>query len=108
MVNEYHITSVLTDYGLRAGNGKQFTFTEDKAEFDAQGKDGNLIFLDTSDKANGVPVFKEGQEEKVREYIKGSIDASIDKKLSTQTSRRAKDTATDIAVEKGISSADVM
>ena len=100
MINEYHITSVLTDYGLRAGNGKQFTFTEDKAEFDAQGEDGNLIFLDTSQRANGVPVFKEGQKEKVREYIKGSIDASIDKQLSTQTSRRQKDTATDIAVDR--------
>ena len=106
MINEYHITSVLTDYGLRAGNGKQFTFTEDKAEFDAQGEDGNLIFLDTSQRANGVPVFKEGQKEKVREYIKGSIDASIDKQLSTQTSRRQKDTATDIAVDRDKSSAE--
>ena len=106
MVNEYHITSLLTDYGMRAGNGKTFTFTEDKAEFDAQGKDGNLIFLDTSQKANGVPVFKEGQEEKVREYLKGSIDASIDKKLSTQTSRRAKETPTEKAESKGKASAE--
>ena len=106
MINEYHITSLLTDYGLKADNGKAFTFTEDKAEFDAQGEDGNLIFLDTSQKANGVPVFKEGQKEKVKEYLKGSIDASIDKKLSTQTSRRAKDTATEIAVEKGKASAE--
>tara|TARA_A100001391_G_scaffold151040_1_gene108538 strand:+ start:7366 stop:9366 length:2001 start_codon:yes stop_codon:yes gene_type:complete len=106
MINEYHITSVLTDYGLRAGNGKQFTFTEDKEEFDAQGEDGNLIFLDTSQRANGVPVFKEGQKEKVREYIKGSIDASIDKQLSTQTSRRGKDTATDIAIDRDKSSAE--
>ena len=106
MVNEYHITSLLTDYGLKADNGKAFTFTEDKAEFDAQGEDGNLIFLDTSNRQNGVPVFKEGQKEKVKEYLKGSIDASIDKKLSTQTSRRAKDTATEIAVEKGKASAE--
>ena len=106
MINEYHITSLLTDYGLKADNGEAFTFTEDKAEFDAQGEDGNLIFLDTSQRANGVPVFKKGQKEKVKEYLKGSIDASIDKKLSTQTSRRAKDTATDIAVERGKSSAE--
>ena len=64
MINEYHITSVLTDYGLRAGNGKRFTFTEDKAEFDAQGEDGNLIFLDTSQETNGVPVFKKVKESK--------------------------------------------
>lgn len=105
MVNEYHITSLLTDYGLRAGNGKAFTFTEDKAEFDKQGEDGNLIFLDTSERANGVPVFKEGQEEKVREYLKGSIDASIDKKLSTQTSRRQKETPAERAEGKGEASA---
>lgn len=78
MVNPNDVASVLTDYKLTAPNGERYTFTYDKDEFDAQGEDGNLIFLDQSENASGVPVFNEKQEQTVEETLKISIRAQID------------------------------
>jgi len=78
MVNPNDVASVLTDYKLTAPNGERYTFTKDKNEFDAQGEDGNLIFLDQSENASGNPVFNEKQEQTVEETLKISIRAQID------------------------------
>lgn len=76
----YHIESVLTDMKNVAPNGKQYTFTYDRAEFEAQGEDGNLIFLDTSKDANGTPEFNERQRKAVEESMRIAIRAQIDVK----------------------------
>ena len=85
MVNPNDVASVLTDYKLTAPNGERYTFTHDKDEFDAQGEDGNLIFLDQSENASGVPVFNEKQEQTVEETLKISIRAQIDEKVQVKT-----------------------
>jgi len=85
MVNANDVASVLTDYKLTAPNGERYTFTHDKDEFDAQGEDGNLIFLDQSENASGAPVFNEAQEQAVQETLKISIRAMIDEKVQVKT-----------------------
>ena len=84
MVNPNDVASVLTDYKLTAPNGERYTFTKDKDEFDAQGEDGNLIFLDQSENASGVPLFNEKQEQTVEETLKISIRAQIDEKAKVR------------------------
>ena len=76
----YHIESVLTDMKNVAPNGEQYTFTYDREEFEAQGEDGNLIFLDTSKDANGTPEFNERQRKAVEESMRIAIRAQIDVK----------------------------
>lgn len=85
MVNSNDVASVLTDYKLTAPNGERYTFTHDKNAFDEQGEDGNLIFLDQSENAAGVPVFNEAQEQAVQETLKISIRAMIDEKVQVKT-----------------------
>ena len=85
MVNSNDVASVLTDYKLTAPNGERYTFTHDKNAFDEQGEDGNLIFLDQSENASGVPVFNEAQEQAVQETLKISIRAMIDEKVQVKT-----------------------
>jgi len=85
MVNPNDVASVLTDYKLTAPNGERYTFTHDKDEFDAQNEDGNLIFLDQSENASGVPIFNEKQEQTVEETLKISIRAQIDEKVQVET-----------------------
>lgn len=75
-----HITSVLTDMKLAAPNGEDYTFTYSKEEFDAQGEDGNLIYLDRSENAAGEPVFKERQREAVEQSMRVALRAQIDVK----------------------------
>ena len=84
MVNEWDVVSILTDEGLTAPNGKAYTFSKDPAD---KG-DENIIFIDTSKSARGVPDLTEKQRKAAEEHIKGQIDASIDKEITTQTSRR--------------------
>ncbi len=76
----YHIESVLTDMKNVAPNGKQYTLTYNREEFEAQGEDGNLIFLDTSKDANGTPEFNERQRKAVEESMRIAIRAQIDVK----------------------------
>ena len=84
MVNEWDVVSILTDEGLMAPNGQPYTFSKDPAAK----KDDNIIFIDTSKSARGVPVLTEKQKEAAKEHIKGQIDASINKEITTSTSRR--------------------
>ena len=84
MVNEWDVVSILTDEGLRAPNGKAYTFSKDPKDKN----NDNIIFIDTSKSARGVPDLTPAQRKAAEEHIKGQIDASIDKEITTQTSRR--------------------
>lgn len=75
-----NIGSILTDTKVTAPNGEKYTYTYDKAEFDAQGKGGNLIYRDTSKDANGSSVFTDEQKEIAEAQARVAIRAQIDVK----------------------------
>ena len=79
MRNADDIASVLTDKVLQTEKGDRYTFTFDKQEFDSD-KTGSLIYLDRSKNPAGEPVFKDKQEQKVREELRLAIRANIDVK----------------------------
>lgn len=79
MRNSDDVASVLTDKVLQTEKGDRYTFTFDKQEFDSD-KTGSLIYLDRSKNTAGEPVFKEEQEQKVREELRLAIRANIDVK----------------------------
>ena len=75
-----NIGSILTDTKVTAPNGEKYTYTYDKAEFDAQGQGGNLIYRDTSKDANGSSVFTDEQKEIAEAQARVAIRAQIDVK----------------------------
>jgi hypothetical protein len=85
MKNPNNISSVLTDRVLNAPNGKKYTFTYDKDEFDKQGEDGNLMYIDRSDNAAGKVQFAGDQEEVVKERMRTAIRARIDETEKTKS-----------------------
>ena len=85
MVNPNDVASVLTDFKLTAPNGKRYDFTYDKEEFEAQEEGGELIFLDRSEIARGVPVFREEQQDAVEQTLRIGIRAGIDEKVQVKT-----------------------
>lgn len=85
--NANKVSSVLTDRGKKAPNGKAYTFTYSKDEFDTQGEGGNLIYLDRDAKSgaiSGKPLFTKAQEEDVKDTVKMAIRARIDQKSTTK------------------------
>lgn len=88
MDNPNNISSILTDRGKKAPNGKAYTFTYDKDAFDNQGAGGNLIYLNRDAKSgviSGAPVFTPEQEKDVKSTIKMAIRARIDQKRTTKS-----------------------
>lgn len=86
--NANKVSSVLTDRGKKAPNGKAYTFTYSKDEFDTQGEGGNLIYLDRDAKSgaiSGKPLFTKAQEEDVKDTVKMAIRARIDQKSTTKS-----------------------
>ena len=82
------VSSVLTDRGKKAPNGKAYTFTYSKDEFDTQGEGGNLIYLNRDAKSgaiSGAPTFTKAQEEDVKDTVKMAIRARIDQKKTTKS-----------------------
>ena len=82
MRNPSDAASVLTNRALTAPNGEQYTFT---TEPDANKRQPNEIFLDTSKNADGVPVLSKDQDKEVREILKTGIRAAIDDKVQIKS-----------------------
>lgn len=94
--NKNKVSSVLTDRGKKAPNGKAYTFTYNQEEFENQPEDGNLIFLAREEVKMkdgtivdgviaGTPVFTKQQEEDVKNTVKMAIRARIDQKRTTKS-----------------------
>ena len=89
MDNPNNVTSVLTDRirFFKDASGKKipYTFTYDKEEYDGPDNKGQLIYLDRSQDANGIPVLTEDQNEAVEQELKLAVRATIDVKRQVKT-----------------------
>ena len=89
MVNPNNVTSVLTDRKrfFTDGSGKKipYTFTFDKKEYQSHLNKGQMIYLDRSKDANGIPVFNKAQQEVVEQELKLAVRATIDVKRQVKT-----------------------
>ena len=77
-----HVESILMDTKVTAPNGERYTFTYDKEERD---KHNNLVFLDTSKDANGIPEFTKEQKEIVTRLTQVAIRGQIDVKKKVKS-----------------------
>jgi len=89
MVNPNSVASVLTDRkrvievpdGQGGTKKERLTFTYDEKEYkDTSKNKGQMIYLDRTKDANGIPVFTPEQEEIVEQQLKLAIRANIDVK----------------------------
>lgn len=88
MSNAFNTTSILTNINMNTEDGKRYTFTYNKSEFDND-KTGRLVYMDRDNVSTGEPVFKPEQEDAVKETIRLYLRSTIDEKsIQTAGSRK--------------------
>jgi hypothetical protein len=85
LTNPFNVTSILTNSIMNAPNGKQYTFTWDKAERD---NNPNMILLTNKSDGTPIPVFTDEQEKAALEHLRLQARLMYDKKEKIETTNQ--------------------